>query len=75
MLIIDLFHFCRCLVNILKRCYKRMYSILTNKKLMYGKQYGFRSNYSTNHVLISLETYRDSGHFVPHLYRSGEGFR
>ena len=45
-----------------------MYSFLTNEKLIYKKQYGFRSNYSTNHALISLierlKTYLDSGHIV-----------
>ena len=48
--------------------YKRMYSFPTNEKLIYEKQYGFRYNYSTNHVLISLKTYRDSGHFMPAVF-------
>ena len=37
-----------------KTIYKRMYGFLTKKNLIYHKQYGFRSNYSTNHALTNL---------------------
>ena len=78
---IDLFHFCQCLVKVSKRCCtKGCILFLSNEKLIFDKQYGFRSNYSTTHALISLterlKTYLDSGHIVAGcLYRSGEGFR
>ena len=45
-----------------------MYSFVTKNKLIYEKQFGFRSNYSTNHALISLtenlNKYIHSSHFV-----------
>ena len=37
-----------------KVIYIRMYSYLTKNNLIYSKQFGFRSNYSTNHVLTSI---------------------
>ena len=37
-----------------KLLYIRIYSYLTKKKLLYDKQFGFRSNHSTNHALISI---------------------
>ena len=49
-----------------------MYSFLTKNKLIYEKQFGFRSNYSTNHALISLtenlKKYLDSSHFVAGVF-------
>ena len=55
-----------------KVLYKRMYSFLTMNKLIYEKQFGFRSNYSTNHALISLtenlKKYLDSSHFVAGVF-------
>ena len=55
-----------------KVLYKRMYSFLSNEKLIFDKQYGFRSNYSTTHALISLterlKTYLDSGHIVAGVF-------
>ena len=49
-----------------------MYSFLTKNKLIYEKQIGFRSNYSTNHALISLtenlKIYLDSSHFVAGVF-------
>ena len=49
-----------------------MYAFLTNEKLIYEKQYGFRSNYSTNHALISLtenlKNYLDSGLIVAGVF-------
>ena len=49
-----------------------MYSFLTKNKLIYEKQFGFRSNYSTNHALISLtknlNKYIDSSHFVAGVF-------
>ena len=48
--------------------YTRIYSYLTKKKLIYSKQFGFRSNYSTNHALISITEHirklLDNGHYV-----------
>ena len=40
-----------------KTIYKRMYAYLEKKNLIYHKQYGFRSNYSTNHALTNLTEY------------------
>ena len=37
-----------------KVLYVRMYNFITNNNLFYGRQYGFRHKYSTNHALISL---------------------
>ena len=37
-----------------KIIYKRMSEFLSKNNLIYSKQFGFRSNYSTNHALISL---------------------
>ena len=37
-----------------KIIYSRMYNYLTKNNLIYDKQFGFRSNHSTNHALISL---------------------
>ena len=46
----------------------RIYTYLTKNKLIYDNQFGFRSNYSTNHALISIiERIRslvDTGHYV-----------
>ena len=43
----------------------RMYSFLTKNNLIYNKQFGFRSGYSTNHAIISLteeiKAFLDSG--------------
>ena len=51
-----------------KIIYKRMYSFLNDNKLIYNRQFGFRSNYSTDHALISsIETIKkklDSGNYV-----------
>ncbi len=37
-----------------KLIYKRIYSYLDTKKLLYSKQFGFRGNHSTNHAIISI---------------------
>ena len=37
-----------------KLIYMRIYSYLTKKDLIYSKQFGFRSNHSTNHAIISI---------------------
>ena len=34
--------------------YDRLYNFLSNHKYIYDLQFGFRSNYSTNHALIDL---------------------
>ena len=41
--------------------YARLYKFLENSKLFYSKQFGFRSNHSTNHALTSItETIKNS---------------
>ena len=51
-----------------KVIYSRIYSYLTKNKLIYNKQFGFRSNYSTNHALLSIteriKSLVDTGHYV-----------
>ena len=37
-----------------KLIYTRVYSYLSKNELIYNKQFGFRSNYSTNHALVSI---------------------
>ena len=55
-----------------KVLYKRIYAFLTNEKLIYEKQYGFRSSYSTNHALIILTGFW--AHSSWGVHRSREGF-
>ena len=40
-----------------KLIYHRIYSYLIKNNLIYNKQFGFRSKYSTNHALISITEY------------------
>ena len=40
--------------NFEKLIYLRIYSFLTKNNLISNKQFGFRSNYSTNHALVSI---------------------
>ena len=40
--------------NFEKKIYTRIYSYLVKNNLIFDKQFGFRSNYSTNHALISI---------------------
>ena len=52
-----------------KLIYKRMYSFLEENKLIYNRQFGFRSNYSTEHALINnlteyIKNLLDSGNIV-----------
>ena len=51
-----------------KLIYTRVYSYLTKKDLIYSKQFGFRSNHSTNHAIISITEHirglLDNGHYV-----------
>ena len=51
-----------------KLIYTRIYDYLTKNNFIYKKQFGFRSNYSTNHALISITEYirecLDSGNYV-----------
>ena len=51
-----------------KLIYHRIYSYLIKNNLIYNKQFGFRSKYSTNHALISITEYirglLDKGFYV-----------
>ena len=51
-----------------KLIYIRIYSYLDNNNLIYNKQFGFRSNYSTNHAILSITEHicslLDTGHYV-----------
>ena len=51
-----------------KTVYTRIYTYLVKNNLVFEKQYGFRSNYSTNHALISIteriKDFVDSGNYV-----------
>ena len=51
-----------------KLIYTRIYSYLITNKLIYEKQFGFRSNYSTNHALLSIteqiKNFLDAGNYV-----------
>ena len=54
--------------NFEKTIYTRIYSYLVKNNLIFDKQFGFRSNYSTNHALISIteriKDLVDSGKYV-----------
>ncbi|XP_065650966.1 uncharacterized protein LOC136079171 [Hydra vulgaris] len=44
-----------CFSKILERVmYNRLFSFLTNNKILYDKQFGFKSGHSTDHVIIHL---------------------
>ena len=49
-----------------------MYEFLSQNKLIYDRQFGFRSNHSTNHAIISLtegiKTSLDSGQLVAGVF-------
>ena len=51
-----------------KLIYRRIYEYLTKHNFIYNKQFGFRSNYSTNHALISITEHirerLDLGYYV-----------
>ena len=51
-----------------KLIFTRIFAYLDKKDLIYSKQFGFRSGYSTNHALLSIteriRTLMDSGHYV-----------
>ena len=53
-----------------KLIYKRMYSFLDDNNLIYNRQFGFRSNYSTNHALISISIKKslNDGNLVGGVY-------
>ena len=41
--------------KILEKCmYKRLYTFLDNKNVIYDLQFGFRQQYSTSHALINI---------------------
>jgi hypothetical protein len=55
--------------KIYEKCiYTRIYHYLIQNNLIYSKQFGFRSGYSTNHAIISLTEYirskLDAGEYV-----------
>ena len=55
--------------KIYEKCmYTRLYSFLEKHNLLFNKQFGFCSRYSTNHVIISLieliKKYLENGNFV-----------
>ncbi|XP_065664570.1 uncharacterized protein LOC136086214 [Hydra vulgaris] len=44
-----------CFSKILERVmYNKLFSFLTNNKILYDKQFGFKSSYSTDHAIIHL---------------------
>ena len=55
-----------------KVIYIRIYSYLTKNNLIYSKQFGFRSNYSTNHALTSITenilSLLDQGQYVCDIF-------
>ena len=54
--------------NFEKVIYTRMYNFLDSNNLIYERQFGFRSKYSTNQALISttewIKSYIDKGIFI-----------
>ena len=67
--ITDQYLFYLCLVRFFeKTIYSRIYSYLVKHNLIFTKQFGFRSNYSTNHALLSItehiREFIDSGSYV-----------
>ena len=55
-----------------KVIYVHMYSFLTENNLIYDRQFGFRSNHSTNHALINLtediKSYMDRGYIAAGVF-------
>ena len=55
-----------------KVIYTRMYKFLSDNNRIYSRQFGFRSNHSTNHALISLtegiKSYLDTGQWVAGIF-------
>ena len=55
-----------------KLIYTRIYSYLVKNNLIYEKQFGFRSNYSTNHAILSITEHirglLDTGHYVSGIF-------
>ena len=55
-----------------KVIYTRMYNYLINNNLLYNRQFGFRTQYSTVHSLISvteeIKSLLDTGHLVAGLF-------
>ena len=51
-----------------KTIYSRIYYNLVKHNLIFDKQFGFQSNYSTNHALLSItepiRDHIDSGNYV-----------
>ena len=40
--------------KVLKLMYRRLYTFLNNKNIIYDLQFGFRQQYSTSHALINI---------------------
>ena len=55
-----------------KLMYVRIYNYLDRNKLIYSKQFGFRSKYSTNHAIISITEHirslLDKGQYVGGIF-------
>ena len=55
-----------------KLLFTRIYSYLNVNKLIYNKQFGFRSNYYTNHAILSItehiKAFVDTGHYVCEIF-------
>ena len=64
----EMYGSCQVLEIYEKPIYTRIYSYLDRNKLIYSKQFGFRSKYSTNHAIISLTEHirnlLDNKHYV-----------
>ena len=52
-------------------CFKRVYSFLEKSDLIFKRQFGFRSGYSSNHTIVSLVKrikYIDNDNYVWSLF-------
>ena len=66
---VDLYPYSPHLVKYLKKCvYKRVYSFLEKNNLIFKRQFGFRSGYSSNHTIVnlveSIKMYIDNDNYV-----------
>ena len=52
-------------------CFKRVYSFLEKSNLIFKRQFGFRSGYSSNHTIVNLVKrikYIDNDNYVWSLF-------